>query len=127
MVLAPCTDGVLIVVRAGVSERGPVVHAVTQLEYAQAKILGFVLNGVNLESRRHYPYGRYHYDQYRRNFGKISGYGGYDRYGNRYGRYGGYGGYGKSGYGYGSPYGYGYGYGHVAPYVEEEPVMEDNR
>lgn len=123
MVLAPSTDGVLIVVRAGISERGPVVHAVTQLEYAQAKILGFILNGVDLENRRRYPYGRYHYEQYRRNFGKIYGYG-YNR-GGRYGGYSGYGKYGYSGhYGYGSAYGYGYG---PAPYVEENPAMEENR
>ena len=118
MVLAPNTDGVLIVVRAGVSERGPLVHAVTQLEYAQAKILGFILNGVDLEHRRRYPYGRYHYEQYRRNFGKIYGYGGYSRYS-------GYsGGYGR--YGYGGYYGAHYGYGPTTPYVEE-PGEEKNR
>lgn len=126
MVLAPETDGVLMVVRAGVSERGPVSHAVSQLEYAQAKILGFVLNGVDMENRRRYPYGRYRYQQGRNSFGKIYGYGGHSGY-NRYGYKSGY---GKSGYGYGygGGYGYGYGYGYgqgqPEPYVEEEPAPE---
>ena len=118
MVLAPCTDGVLVVVRSGVSERGPVAHAVAQLEYAQAKILGFVLNGINMESRRRYAYGRYRYQQGHNSFGKIYGYGS-NRYGG-YNRYGYHSGYGKSGYGYGYGSGYGYGYAHGRePYVEE--------
>ena len=49
VVLAPRSDGVLFVVRANQSERGAVAHAVEQLEYAQAKILGFVLNGIDPE------------------------------------------------------------------------------
>ena len=108
MVLAPCTDGVLMVVRAGVSERAPVAHAVAQLEYAQAKLLGFVLNGIDMENKIRYAYGRYRYQQGRNAYGKIYGYGGY-RYGG-YGRYGYRNGYGRSGYGYGG-YGGGYGYG----------------
>ena len=78
VVLAPLTDGVLFVVRSNHSERGAVIHAVEQMEYAKAKILGFVLNGVDLESTS------YGYDRHR-----------YRRYG--YGRYG----YGRHGYGYG--------------------------
>ena len=100
VVLAPNTDGVLFVVRSGQSERGAVIHAVEQLEYAKAKILGFVLNDVELESTN-YGYGKYRYKRYGR----------YGRYG--YGKYGHYGkyGYGKSGSGY-NKYGYGeYGYG----------------
>ena len=84
VVLAPKSDGVLFVVRAGRSERGPIAHAVEQLGYAQAKILGFVLDDVTASS------GSYGYSKYK-------------RYG--YGRYG----YGRS-YGYG----YGYGYGHIS-------------
>ena len=83
VVLAPLSDGVLFLVRANYGERGAVIHAVEQMEYAKAKILGFVLNGVDME-KTHYGYGKYRYKSYR-----------------RYGRYG---------YGYGG-YGYGYGYG----------------
>ena len=74
VVLAPKADGVLFIVRAGQSERGPVSHAVEQLEYAQAKLLGFVLDDV-AGGGGSYGYGKY----------------------KKYGRYG----YGRYGYGYG--------------------------
>lgn len=89
-VLSPQTDGILFVVRADQSERGAVLHAISQLEYAKAKVLGFVFNGVNSESGG--GYGKYRYKQR-----------GYGRYGYKRGY--GYGGYGYRGYGYG--YGYG--------------------
>ena len=77
VVLAPNSDGVLFVVRAGLAERGAIIHAVEQLEYAKAKILGFVLNGMEL-AKTNYGYSK-----------------------NRYRRYGRYGRYGYGGYGYG--------------------------
>lgn len=91
VVLAPLTDGVLFVVKADQSERGAVMHALEQMEYAKAKVLGYVFNGMNPESGS--GYGKYRYSKY-------------GRYG--YGRYG-YGKYGYGGYGY-SRKGYGYGY-----------------
>lgn len=72
-VLVPESSGVLFVVRAGVSERGAVVHAVEQLEYSKAKILGFVLNGVQME-KGYYGYRKRRYGQYRR-YGYGYGYG----------------------------------------------------
>ncbi len=72
VVLAPKSDGVLFVVRANQSERGAVMHAVDQLDYANAKILGFVLNGVDMESGP-YGYGKYRYRKYKR-YGRY-GYG----------------------------------------------------
>ena len=84
-VLAPRSSGVLFVVRAGRSERGQVLQAVEQLRYAQAKMLGFVLDDISAGGGR-YGYGKYKYKKY-----------------GRYGRYGGYGRYGYyGGYGYGS-------------------------
>ena len=71
VVLAPQTDGVLFVVRANQSERGAVIHAVGQLEDTRAKLLGFVLNGVDPEQS---GYGRYRYKKYRK----------YDYYSYRY-------------------------------------------
>lgn len=105
-------DGVLFVVRANQSERGAVTHAVEQLGYAKANLLGFILNGVDAEAT---GYSKYRYKRY-----------GYGRYG--YGKYG-YGRYGYSrngygqGYGYGSGrgYGYGYGYGYGQGYGYGEP------
>jgi capsular exopolysaccharide synthesis family protein len=78
-ILSNLSSGVLFVVRAGSADQRGVQHAITQLEYANAKILGFVLNGVNAES------GGYGYKRY-----------GYRRYGYGYKRYG----YRQYGYGY---------------------------
>ena len=100
VVLSPLSDGVLFVVKAEQSERGAVIHAVEQLEYAKARILGFVFNGMNAESGS--GYGKYRY----RKYGRY----GYGRYG--YGRYG----YGRYSYG-----GYGYGY-QSQPQPETEPA-----
>ena len=65
VVLAPQSDGVLFVVRANQSERGAIIHAVEQLEYAKAKILGFVLNSVDME-KTNYGYRKYRYRRYSR-------------------------------------------------------------
>lgn len=86
VVLSDKSDGVIFVVSAGQSERGPVMHAVEQLQYAHARLLGFVLRGVELEKNR-YGYGRYQKYGYRKGYG-----------------------YSRHGYGY-SRHGYGYGYG----------------
>lgn len=74
-VLAPLSDGVLFVVRAGQTDRGAVVHAVEQLEYAKAKILGFVLNGVNMGSTSYGGYGKYKYRYKKYGYGYGYGYG----------------------------------------------------
>ena len=78
VVLAPKADGVLFVVRAGQSERGPVSHAVEQLEYAQAKLLGFVLDdiaggGGSYGYGKYKKYGRYGYGRYGYGYGYSSG------------------------------------------------------
>lgn len=101
VVLAPKSDGVLFLVRANQSEQGAVTYAVEQLEYAKAKILGFVLNGVDLE-QTHYAYGKHRYKRYF-----------------RYGRYG---------YGYGRGYGYGYGHNHYGySSTTPHPYVADTR
>lgn len=63
VVLAPKSDGVLFVVRANCSERGLVARAVEQLQYANTKILGFVLDDVVASggSYRYKKYGGYGY------------------------------------------------------------------
>ena len=50
-----------------------------QLKYANAKILGFVLNGVQLENTN-YGYGKYKYGRHRR-YGYGYGKYGYAKYG----------------------------------------------
>lgn len=98
VVLAPKSDGVIFLVRAGTSERGAVIHAVEQLEYAKAKILGFVLNGVDTQNTR---------------------------YGYRKGQYNRYLGYGR--YGYGRGYRYGYSSTMPSPYVADISQDGDGR
>ena len=72
--LAPRSDGVLFVVRSNQSDRVSVMHAVDQLEYAQAKILGFILNSVELE-KTNYGYGKYRYGRYHKyGYSRESGY-----------------------------------------------------
>ena len=104
MVLAPKSDGVLFVVRAWQSDRGSVSHAVEQLSYANAKILGFVLNGVDMENSA-YGYGkyRYHYGYRRRGY------------------------YGRGYYGRGYGYGYVHSYESVPPDDEETSKPEDGK
>lgn len=72
-VLSRMLDGVLMVVRQGRSDSDAVAYAVSQLEFAEAKLLGFILNGANLGSSSRYGYGKY--KKYKR----------YGRYGYRYG------------------------------------------
>ncbi|MBR4875606.1 MAG: CpsD/CapB family tyrosine-protein kinase, partial [Clostridia bacterium] len=98
IVLAPKSDGVLFVVRANQSERGAVAFAVEQTEYAKAKILGFVLNGVDMENTA-YGYSKYRYKRYHRY--------------RKYGRY-------ERGYG-------GYGYGHNSDAPVHTPVEDKEK
>lgn len=79
-------DGVLFVVRAGQSERGAVIHAMEQLAYSKANVIGFVFNGVTAETTS--GYGKYRYQKYRRYGRKYGKYGRYGRYGYHYGNYG---------------------------------------
>ena len=72
VVLATKSDGVLFVVRAGQTDRGSVAHAVEQLEYTQAKLLGFVLDDVS-GTGGSYGY-KYKYKRYSR-YGYGYGYG----------------------------------------------------
>ena len=80
-VLCRLADGVLFVVRERESEKDPLLNAIGQLEFANAKLLGFILNGVRADGSGRYGYGKYKkYKKY-----KKYGYGGYE-YGYGYGR-----------------------------------------
>lgn len=48
------TDGVIVVVRAGVTDRAAVRYAFEQLEAVRARVLGCVLNDVNTKRDRYY-------------------------------------------------------------------------
>ncbi len=56
-------DGMVVVVRNGSTRRRDVVEVVRQLDYAEAKILGFVYNKVGYRKTRHYSnMKKYGYD-----------------------------------------------------------------
>jgi capsular exopolysaccharide synthesis family protein len=62
--IAPRSDGVVVVVRAGATERAAIEFAMEQLTMARAPIVGAVLNDVDLRRDRAYDrtlryYGRY--------------------------------------------------------------------
>lgn len=98
LVIAPRTDGLVLVVRDNVTPYDAVQHTIEAVEFANINILGTIMNGVNSRGNKRYTYRKY------------SKYSKYSRYG--YSGYG-YGGYGYGGYGYGYGYGYG-GYDRVA-------------
>ena len=64
-VLGTVADGVVIIARAGVTEKLGLTYAVDQLRQVRAALLGAVLNDVDFESNRYYGiYGKYGYYQY---------------------------------------------------------------
>ena len=64
-VLGTVADGVVLIARAGVTEKRGLAYAVEQLETVHATLLGAVLNDVDFESNRYYGlYGKYGYYQY---------------------------------------------------------------
>ncbi len=64
-VLGTVADGVVLIARAGVTERLGLTYAVEQLHNVRAPLLGAVLNDVDFESNRYYGiYGKYGYYQY---------------------------------------------------------------
>ncbi len=87
-------DGVLFVVRADQTERGAVIHAMDQLGYAGANVIGFVFNGVTSQTAS--GYGKYRFRKYARS-------------NNRFGRY------------YRNGYRYGYGYNVGREQLNEMP------
>jgi tyrosine-protein kinase Etk/Wzc len=64
-VLGTVADGVVLIARAGVTEKLGLMFAVEQLRNVRAPLLGAVLNDVDFESNRYYGiYGKYGYYQY---------------------------------------------------------------
>jgi capsular exopolysaccharide synthesis family protein len=129
------SDGVVLVVRSNQTTHPEIQRTISALEFIDAKILGFVVNFVQLAGGKYGygKYGRYKYGRYKNSYGYggYSGYGSYGSYGSNYGSYDSYGGYASyNGYGYGSygshggygGYGYGdYGYGGYDSYDSYRP------
>jgi len=64
LLVSPQTDGVLLVVKAGLLNRDMVKKAVEQLELAQANVLGVVLNDVDVNKSRYSSYYQKYYSGY---------------------------------------------------------------
>ena len=65
MILAPQTDGLLLVIKSGHINRELIKKAVEQIRISQANLIGVVLNQVDFERERYYS-GKY----YSRYYGK---------------------------------------------------------
>jgi capsular exopolysaccharide synthesis family protein len=57
LVASQLTDGTLVVVRQGHASRSAMAEAMRQLQYAEVKILGFVMNYVNNQDGSYYKKG----------------------------------------------------------------------
>lgn len=84
-ILAKWMSGVVLVALYNSTDKDSIEEAIKQLEFAGAKILGFVLNGVVYGNNGSYKYN------YKRNKYRYSKRKYYKYYKNKYSRYGGYG------------------------------------
>lgn len=55
-VISKHTDGAIVVVRPGSTKKEDLLNVVSQLEFADAKVIGFILNGVEMEHSSKYSY-----------------------------------------------------------------------
>lgn len=98
-VINDIVTGYIFAVRSGYDDRRDVSAALSVMEQMELKVIGFILNDVNVKAVSKYTkYGKYgRYGRYSR-YGKYYRYGKYQKYG-RYYRYGKYsGGYGNNNY-----------------------------
>ena len=56
-IIANMLDGVLLLARQGRSKKESLKQAVNQLKLTEAKLLGYVLNGVTVKTKSYYRYG----------------------------------------------------------------------
>ena len=66
LVASKLTDGMLMVVRQNMATRGSVNEAMRQLEYANAKVLGFVMTCVESDAKGYRKYSYYGYGERKR-------------------------------------------------------------
>jgi len=64
LMLAPMTDGVVLIVKPGIMNRNLVKKAVEQLRTAKANLIGVVLNNVDTRRESYYKYYHKYYSQY---------------------------------------------------------------
>ena len=64
VIMAPQTDGVLLMVKSGQVNRELIKKAVDQIRLAQANLVGVVLNQVDVKREGYYKYYHKYYSQY---------------------------------------------------------------
>lgn len=64
MMIAPRTDGILMVIKANTVNKKYLKDAISQLENKKTKILGLILNQVDVKKERYYRYYRKYYTSY---------------------------------------------------------------
>ncbi len=69
LIIAPNTDGILVVVKANDVNKKYIKDAISQLEAGTTKILGLILNRVDVNKERYYRYYRKYYSSY---YGKTA-------------------------------------------------------
>jgi non-specific protein-tyrosine kinase len=65
VVLAPRVDGVIIVVKPSVTKRAELHHVIERMKQVNARLLGVVLNDVNIGRGRYYYYRQYSSSKYK--------------------------------------------------------------
>lgn len=73
VVLSPRVDGVVIVVRPGITKLAATIHTVEQLRQVGANILGVILNDVEDKGKRYSEYYKGYYTQYGKYYEYTSG------------------------------------------------------
>jgi Mrp family chromosome partitioning ATPase len=74
LVLAPCVDGVLVVIKPSITKRTALKNLLEQLAQVNAKVLGIVLNDVKVSHSHYYKYnyhGYYNRRKYDRGYGYL--------------------------------------------------------
>ena len=64
LILAAHMDGVLLINRSGMINRKMVIKTIEQLQNTQAKIMGMVLNRVDIRKEGYYKYYHKYYSKY---------------------------------------------------------------
>jgi capsular exopolysaccharide synthesis family protein len=64
LILAPQTDGVVLLIKAGLVNRNLIIKTIEQLELARANLIGVVLNDVDIKKDGYYRYYHKYYSKY---------------------------------------------------------------
>jgi capsular exopolysaccharide synthesis family protein len=74
LVLAPCVDGVLVVIKPSITKRAALKNMLEQLRQVNANVLGIVLNDIKVSRSRYYYYhyrGYYYKHKYNKDYGYL--------------------------------------------------------